>query len=59
MTRVAADFLILSVPSKSDDNPEHIHLFEGEQLRVWLEELGWRRVKLEHVPGHLLCLASR
>ena len=57
--RVAERSLVVSVPSQADDNPEHLHLFRGEQLRQWLCELGWTRVKLDGVLNHLVIVAQR
>ncbi|QBD76211.1 class I SAM-dependent methyltransferase [Ktedonosporobacter rubrisoli] len=57
--RVARQFVILSVPSKEDDNPEHIHLFAQHSLRDLLLEQGVRRVSFDYVPGHMLALAHK
>jgi len=57
--RAARYFLILSVPSKPDDNPEHIHLFDEATLRALLAEVGLERVSFEYVPGHVLLVARR
>lgn len=56
--RVARRFVILSVPSKEDDNPEHIHLFDQERLRTMLTELGITRVNFEYVPGHMIAVVN-
>ncbi|MBO0794797.1 MAG: class I SAM-dependent methyltransferase [Ktedonobacteraceae bacterium] len=55
--RVASRFVILSVPSKEDDNPEHIHLFDQRRLRSLLEEQGIRRVSFDYVPNHMIVVA--
>lgn len=55
---VARQALILSVPSKEDDNPEHIHLFDEARLRAMLAAAGARRVRVSYVPGHIIALAS-
>src|SRR5690606_22372187 len=55
--RVARRFVIASVPSKPDDNPEHIHLFDPATLARLFEQAGARRVSIEHVPGHMVALA--
>jgi len=47
------------VPSKPDDNPEHLHLFSAQDLKDWLIELGMTRVKLDGVLNHLVLLAQR
>ncbi len=55
--RVARRCLIVSVPSKEDDNPEHIHLFTRESLHALLQAAGVRRVHFDGVLNHLLALA--
>lgn len=55
--RVARRFVVLSVPSKADDNPEHIHLFTAGQLESLLRQVGVDRVHVTYVPGHLVALA--
>lgn len=55
--RVARRFVIASVPSKPDDNPEHIHLFDRASLTSLFETAGARRVSVDYVPGHIVSLA--
>jgi SAM-dependent methyltransferase len=55
--RVARRCIIVSVPSKEDDNPEHIHLFTRASLQALLQEAGARRVHFDGVLNHLLALA--
>lgn len=55
--RVARRAVVLSVPSKEDDNPEHIHLFDRARLRAMFLGLGVRRVRFEQVRGHLIAIA--
>jgi len=59
VARVCGRSLILSVPSHEDDNVEHLHLFDAAQLKKWLEQLGFARVKLDGVLNHLIVLAQR
>lgn len=59
VTRVTERVLILSVPSQPDDNPEHLHLFQADQLEHWLAELGFGRCKTDGVLNHRLVLAQR
>jgi SAM-dependent methyltransferase len=55
--RVARRFVIATVPSKEDENPEHIHLFDRRSLARLFEEAGARRVTVEHVLNHVVALA--
>lgn len=55
--RVARRFVLFSVPSKADDNPEHIHLFDQQQLRALLREQGVERVSFHYVLNHLIVIA--
>lgn len=55
--RVAKSFVVLSVPSKEDNNPEHIHLFNQQHLQRLLEELDIRRTTFEYVPNHMIVVA--
>jgi len=57
--RASRRFLVLSVPSKADDNPEHIHLFDEATLRALLAEVGIDRVSTEYVRGHILVVARQ
>ena len=56
--RVGRRFVIASAPSKADDNPEHIRLFDARSLSALFAEAGARRVSVEYVPGHMVCMAS-
>lgn len=55
--RVARRFLLLSVPSKEDDNPEHIHVFEQALLKQLLQDQGVTHVSFSYVRDHMLVLA--
>lgn len=55
--RVARRFVLFSVPSKADDNPEHIHLFGQQQLRSLLGEQGITRVNFDYVLNHMIIIA--
>ena len=55
--RIARKYIVLTVPSKNDDNPEHIHLFTEESLRAYFAEAGVTRVTFERVPCHIFMIA--
>ncbi len=56
--RVARRYVLISVPSKLDANPEHLHLFMEDDLRALLASLGVIQVKVQQAPGHWLVLAN-
>jgi SAM-dependent methyltransferase len=56
--RVARRFVVATVPSKEDDNPDHIHLFDRRSLARLFEDGGARRVTVEHVLNHVVALAQ-
>jgi ubiquinone/menaquinone biosynthesis C-methylase UbiE len=56
--RVARRAVVISVPSKEDDNPEHIHLFTRDSLNDLFRAVGMRRVHFDGVLNHLLALAT-
>jgi 2-polyprenyl-3-methyl-5-hydroxy-6-metoxy-1,4-benzoquinol methylase len=55
--RVARRHVVVSVPSKPDDNPEHIRRFDGARLTVLLMSAGAGKVNLAYVQNHLIDLA--
>ena len=57
--RVAATAVIATVPSHEDDNPEHVQLFDGARLEAMFRAAGTRRVTIEHVLNHIVCVALR
>ncbi len=54
--RLAKTWVVASVPSQPDDNPEHIQLFTPQTLRALF--VGAARVDIEHVRGHLIAIAQ-
>lgn len=57
--RVGRRFVIASAPSKEDDNPEHIRLFDARSLSALFGEAGASRVSVDYVLNHMVCLARR
>jgi 2-polyprenyl-3-methyl-5-hydroxy-6-metoxy-1,4-benzoquinol methylase len=55
--RAARRAVVATVPSHEDDNPEHIHLFDGARLEAMFRAGGARRVAIEHVRGHIVLVA--
>jgi 2-polyprenyl-3-methyl-5-hydroxy-6-metoxy-1,4-benzoquinol methylase len=55
--RVARRFVIVSVPSKPDDNPGHIHLFNKESLQALFTPAGVGRLRVDFVLNHVVALA--
>lgn len=54
--RMTKKALILSVPSKEDDNPEHINLLEKSFFQRIQDSHAAFSVKFDHVPNHLIVL---
>ncbi len=55
---VARRFVLLSVPSTPDDNPEHLRLYTVKQLEDMAVAAGARRVTFEHVLNHRIVLCK-
>ncbi len=55
---LAERFVVLSVPGKPDDNPEHLHCFDPRDLKERLNRAGASRVSLMFVPGHTIAIAT-
>jgi 2-polyprenyl-3-methyl-5-hydroxy-6-metoxy-1,4-benzoquinol methylase len=56
--RLARNYIIVSVPSKPDDNPEHIHLFSNEDLQTLFLSNGCSDVKFMSVTNHRVMVAK-
>jgi hypothetical protein len=48
----------VSVPSKPDDNPEHLHLYDRNSLETMLRGAGAQRVNIDFVRDHIVAVAS-
>lgn len=55
--RLARRYVVVTVPSKPDDNPEHIHLLTKERLTDLFERAGCTRLQFDGVNGHLFMTA--
>jgi ubiquinone/menaquinone biosynthesis C-methylase UbiE len=55
--RVARRFVIASVPTHEDDNPEHINLFDESTLGALFPHA--RRITFDHVLNHTLCVVHK
>ncbi len=56
--RLARNYVIVSVPSKPDDNPEHIHLFSNEDLKRLFLDNGCSKVTFMSVTNHRVMTAK-
>lgn len=56
--RIARRFVIVTVPSKPDDNPEHIHLFDRASLSALFEQAGVARPSIDYLHNHILAVAT-
>ncbi len=56
--RVASRAVVASVPSRADDNPEHVRLFTVQTLRELFLDAGARSVRVDGVPGHMIAVAK-
>ncbi len=56
--RMARQHVVVSVPSKPDDNPEHIHLLTRDRLTELFGAAGCTRLNFDGVEGHLFMVAT-
>ena len=50
---MAKKYVVVTVPSKPDSNPEHIHLLTKEKLTRMFRDAGCTRLHFDGVEGHL------
>ena len=55
---LAQRYIIVSVPSKADDNPEHIHLLTQDVLTQLFHDAGCMNLRFLGVPGHLILIVK-
>ncbi|MEZ6014959.1 MAG: class I SAM-dependent methyltransferase [Planctomycetota bacterium] len=58
LLRVTRRFIVVTVPSRPDDNPEHLRLFSADDLRRLFEDRGAARVTLSAVHGHHVAVVT-
>lgn len=56
--RLAKRYVVVTVPSKPDNNPEHIHLLTKDRLTELFANAGCTRLQFDAVPGHLFMVAT-
>ena len=57
--RLARRFVVVSVPSQPDDNPEHIHLLTRDILADQFTRAGCTKLHFDGVNGHLILVAGK
>jgi 2-polyprenyl-3-methyl-5-hydroxy-6-metoxy-1,4-benzoquinol methylase len=58
VVRVARSVVIVSVPAREDNNPEHIHLFTRDSLTDLFVNAGAKNVRIEHVLNHMIAVVK-
>ena len=56
--KMARKYVVVSVPSKEDDNPEHIHLLTKDILTKLFADVGCTKLHFGGVNGHLTMMAT-
>lgn len=56
--RMAGRYVVVTVPSKPDNNPEHIHLLTKPVLTDLFTRAGCTNLRFDAVPGHLFMTAQ-
>lgn len=55
--RMAKQYVVVTVPSKPDDNPEHIHLLTRDKLTQMFTAAGCTKLHFDGVEGHTFLIA--
>lgn len=56
--KIARKHVVVTVPSKPDNNPEHIHLLTKDKLTAMFNAAGCSRLRFDGVNGHLFMVAT-
>ncbi len=56
--KMARQYVVVTVPSKPDDNPEHIHLLTKDKLTQLFGAAGCTKLHFDGVEGHLFLVAT-
>lgn len=56
--KMARQYVVVTVPSKPDDNPEHIHLLTKDRLTQLFGAAGCTKLHFDGVEGHLFLVAT-
>ena len=56
---MAKQYVVVTVPSKPDSNPEHIHLLTKDRLREIFTAAGCSRLHFDGVEGHLFMVGIK
>ena len=56
---IAKHYVVVTVPSKEDDNPEHIHLLTKDRLIELFAVAGVHNISFDGVMGHLVAIAKK
>jgi ubiquinone/menaquinone biosynthesis C-methylase UbiE len=56
--RVTSRFVVVSVPSKEDDNPEHLHLFDKNRLEAMFQQSGAKNITFNFVLNHIIAVVK-
>ena len=55
---MAKSYVVVTVPSKPDNNPEHIHLLTKDRLTQMFNAAGCTKLHFDGVEGHLFLVAT-